>query len=97
MTMSQQYSATAWKRLGRAIAQARGEQKMTRPALGAAMRSSSKSILRLEGGRIYGDPQTAPPGDYNSERYVLRRLALLEMALEWPQGHALDLLEGGRG
>lgn len=88
------YPVGAWLRLGSAVAQCRGELKMTKPALGSLIRSSNKSVMRLEAGRVYGDPLTAPPGDYNSESYWLRRLALLEMALEWPQGRTLDILEG---
>jgi hypothetical protein len=67
---------------------------MSRGALGYGIQSTSKSILRIEEGRVYGDPRTAPPGDYQSERYVLRRLALLEMALEWEMGQAAQILEG---
>jgi hypothetical protein len=92
----QQYRQADWERLGRAISRSRSAEKLSMGALGAAIRSSSKSVLRIEAGRIHGDPRTAPPGDYNSERYVLRRLALLEMALGWPQGHAQGLLEQGR-
>lgn len=88
------YPKAAWERLGRAVAEARGVQRMTKPTLGYAARSSCKSVVRLEAGRIYGDPLTAPPGDYNSERYWLRRLALLEMALLWDKGHANKILEG---
>jgi transcriptional regulator with XRE-family HTH domain len=88
------YPAAAWARLGKAVRAARLAQKMTRNQLAYAMKSSSKTIMRLEEGRIYGDPRTAPPGDYNSERYVLRRLAFLEMALEWDLGQAAEILEG---
>jgi transcriptional regulator with XRE-family HTH domain len=88
------YPAAAWVRLGKAIRAARMAQGMTRNQLAYAMKSSSKTIMRLEEGRIYGDPRTAPPGDYNSEKYVLRRLAFLEMALEWEMGQAAQILEG---
>lgn len=86
------YRQADWKRLGRAVASSRGAQRMTRGALGYAMRSSGKTVLRLEEGRVYGDPRTAPPGDYNSERYMLKRLPLLEMALEWEAGYATQIL-----
>ncbi|MGA5598455.1 hypothetical protein ACPCSE_29895 [Streptomyces cellulosae] len=88
------YPAAAWARLGKAVERARMAQGMTRPALAYAMKSSNKTILRLEQGRIYGDPRTAPPGDYNSEKYMLRRLAFLEMALEWEMGEAARILQG---
>ncbi|MDQ1041442.1 transcriptional regulator with XRE-family HTH domain [Streptomyces sp. V3I8] len=89
------YSTAAWTRLGKAIQTARAALNMTRPVLAYAVRSSGKTILRLEQGRIYGDPRTAPPGDYNSEKYMLKRLSLLEMALEWEHGQARQILEGG--
>jgi transcriptional regulator with XRE-family HTH domain len=88
------YPSSAWVRLGKAIRTSRMAQGMTRNQLAYAVKSSSKTIMRLEEGRIYGDPRTSPPGDYNSERYVLRRLAFLEMALEWPMGEAAQILEG---
>jgi transcriptional regulator with XRE-family HTH domain len=88
------YPAAAWARLGKAVRAARLAQKMTRNGLGYAMKSSGKTVMRLEEGRIYGDPRTAPAGDYNSERYLLRRLAFLEMALEWEMGQAAAILEG---
>jgi hypothetical protein len=89
-----QYPTAAWVRLGKAIRTSRMALQMTRPGLGYAMKSSGKTVLRLEEGRIYGDPRTAPPGDYNSEKYVLRRLAFLEMALEWEMGEAARILQG---
>jgi DNA-binding XRE family transcriptional regulator len=88
------YSPAAWTRLGAAVQKARLALRMSKPVLGYAMKSSSKTIMRLEEGRIYGDPRTAPPGDYNSERYVLTRLPLLEMALEWEAGQASQILDG---
>lgn len=88
------YPAAAWTRLGKAVRAARLAQGVSRNQLAYAMKSSSKTIMRLEEGRIYGDPRTSPPGDYNSERYVLRRLAFLEMALEWEMGQAAQILEG---
>jgi transcriptional regulator with XRE-family HTH domain len=88
------YPHAAWVRLGRAVRAARLAEKLSRNELAYAMKSSSKTIMRLEEGRIYGDPRTAPPGDYNSERYILRRLAFLEMALEWEMGQAAEILQG---
>jgi DNA polymerase-3 subunit alpha len=88
------YPHAAWVRLGRAVRAARMAEKLSRNELAYAMKSSSKTIMRLEEGRIYGDPRTAPPGDYNSERYILRRLAFLEMALEWEMGQAAEILQG---
>jgi DNA-binding XRE family transcriptional regulator len=88
------YPQAAWRRLGKAIQASRMSFGMSRGALGYGIQSTSKSILRIEEGRVYGDPRTAPPGDYQSERYVLRRLALLEMALEWEMGQAAQILEG---
>ncbi|MGW9067867.1 hypothetical protein ACWGQT_00245 [Streptomyces yangpuensis] len=88
------YSAAAWIRLGHAVQKARLALHMNKAVLGYAMKSTSKTVLRLEQGRVYGDPRTAPPGDYNSEKYMLKRLPLLEMALEWDYGQATDLLEG---
>ncbi|MFJ4902820.1 hypothetical protein [Streptomyces sp. NPDC088727] len=87
------YSRAAWKRLGKAVRAARMALKMPQSALGYAIQSTGKTILRLEEGRIYGDPRTAPLGDYNSEKYVLKRLALLEMALEWEEGQARQILD----
>ena len=88
------YPAAAWARLGKAVRATRLAEKLSRNALAYAMKSSSKTIMRLEDGRIYGDPRTAPPGDYNSERYVLRRLAFLEFTLGWERGQAVQILEG---
>lgn len=88
------YRRADWKRLGRAIQKARIAQRMSKPVLGYAMKSSSKTVLRLEEGRVYGNPRKAPPGDYNSERYMLKRLPLLEMALEWDLGQATEILDG---
>lgn len=88
------YPSAAWVRLGKAVQAARMTEKLSRNELAYAMKSSSKTIMRLEEGRIYGDPRTAPPGDYNSERYILRRLAFLEMYLGWERGWAAQILEG---
>ncbi|WP_428957813.1 hypothetical protein [Streptomyces sp. cg35] len=88
------YPSAAWSRLGKAVQQARMALNISKPTLAYAMQSSSKTIMRLEEGRIYGDPRTAPPGDYNSEKYLLKRLPLLEMALEWEAGQATQVLEG---
>jgi transcriptional regulator with XRE-family HTH domain len=88
------YPAAAWIRLGKAVRAARMAQSMTRDTLGYAIKSSGKTVLRLEEGRVYGDTRTAPPGDYNSERYMLKRLAFLEMALEWEMGQAAQILQG---
>jgi transcriptional regulator with XRE-family HTH domain len=90
------YPAAAWVRLGTAVQKARQALRMSKPVLGYAMKSSSKTVMRLEEGRIHGDPRTAPPGDYNSERYMLKRLPLLEMALEWEAGQAAQILEGSK-
>jgi transcriptional regulator with XRE-family HTH domain len=89
------YPAAAWARLGKAVQASRMAEKLSRNQLAYGIKSSSKTIMRLEEGRIYGDPRTAPPGDYNSERYILRRLAFLEMFLGWEQGAAAQILEGG--
>jgi transcriptional regulator with XRE-family HTH domain len=88
------YPRAAWVRLGKAIQRSRLALKMTQGTLGYAIKSSGKSILRIEEGRVYGDPRTAPPGDYQSEKYLLKRLALLEMALEWEMGEAARILNG---
>ncbi|MFE4863244.1 hypothetical protein [Streptomyces sp. NPDC056670] len=88
------YPRAAWARLGKAIQTSRLALKMTKPVLGHAIQSTGKSVLRIEQGLIYGDPRTAPPGNYNSEKYLLKRLALLEMALEWEEGQARRILEG---
>lgn len=88
------YPPAAWVRLGKAIQASRMALKMSRGALGYAIKSTGKSVLRIEEGRVYGDPRTAPPGDYQSEKYVLRRLAFLEMALEWEMGQAAEILQG---
>ncbi|MEV7675166.1 hypothetical protein [Streptomyces sp. NPDC088752] len=88
------YPRSAWIRLGKAALAARLALKMTRPVLAYAVQSSSKTMLRFEEGRVYGDPRTAPPGDYNSEKYWLKRLSLLEMALEWEEGQARQILDG---
>ncbi|MCX4799690.1 helix-turn-helix domain-containing protein [Streptomyces sp. NBC_01242] len=88
------YSRDAWIRLGKAVQAARMALKMTKPVLAYAIQSTGKTILRLEDGLVYGDPRTAPPANYNSEKYMLKRLALLEMALEWEEGQARQILEG---
>ncbi|MFE0490168.1 hypothetical protein [Streptomyces griseoaurantiacus] len=88
------YPKSAWVRLGKAVSTARTSEGLTRNQLAYALKSSSKTILRLEAGRVYGDPRTAPPGDYNSERYMLRRLTRLEMFLGWQTGWAREILEG---
>jgi transcriptional regulator with XRE-family HTH domain len=88
------YPPAAWVRLGKAVRATRLAEKLTRNQLAYGIKSSSKTIMRLEEGRIYGDPRTAPPGDYNSERYILRRLAFLEMYLGWERGQAAQILEG---
>ncbi|MET7363310.1 hypothetical protein ABZS76_33400 [Streptomyces sp. NPDC005562] len=88
------YPTAAWARLGAAVQKARLALRISKPVLGYAMKSSSKTVLRLEEGRVYGDPRTAPPGDYNSEKYLLKRLPLLEMALEWDKGQAAEILDG---
>ncbi|THA72453.1 XRE family transcriptional regulator [Streptomyces sp. A0642] len=89
-----EYNRAAWARLGAAVLKARQALKMSKPVLGYAIKSTGKSVLRIENGQIYGDPRTAPPGDYNSERYILKRLPLLEMALEWEAGQARQILDG---
>jgi DNA-binding XRE family transcriptional regulator len=88
------YPLAAWKRLGAAVQKSRQALGATKQVIGYASRTSSKTILRVEEGRVYGDPRTAPPGDYNSEKYILKRLPLLEMALEWEPGQAIEILEG---
>lgn len=88
------YTRGGWIRLGVAVQMARMALRMTKPALAYATQSSSKTMLRLEKGCVYGDPRTAPPGDYNSEKYWIKRLALLEMALEWEEGQARQILDG---
>jgi transcriptional regulator with XRE-family HTH domain len=88
------YPAAAWARLGKAVRATRLAEKLSRSELAYAMKSSSKTIMRLEEGRIYGDPRTAPPGDYNSERYILRRLVQLEFYLGWERDQAVRILEG---
>lgn len=88
------YSRNAWIRLGKAVQVARVALRMTKPVLAYAMQSTGKTVLRLEEGLVYGDPRTAPPANYNSEKYMLKRLPLLEMALEWEEGQARQLLEG---
>lgn len=88
------YPHEGWVRLGQAVEKARTALGLTRGALGDAVKASGKSIKRIEEGLVYGDPSTAPAGDYQSERYVLKRLAFLEMALEWEMGEAARILEG---
>ncbi|MGW1436911.1 helix-turn-helix domain-containing protein [Streptomyces griseus] len=88
------YSPAAWARLGTAVKKARQALRMTKPVLAYAIQSTGKSVLRIEEGRIHGDPRTAPAGDYNSEKYLLKRLSLLEMALEWDAGQARQILDG---
>ena len=88
------YPHAAWVRLGKAVQAMRLSEKLTRNQLAYAIKSSSKTIMRLEEGRIYGDPRTAPPGDYNSERYMLSRLVMLEFYLGWERDHALRILQG---
>jgi len=88
------YPPAAWARLGKAVRATRLAEKLSRAELAYAMKSSSKTIMRLEEGRIYGDPRTAPPGDYNSERYILRRLVLMEFYLGWERDQALRILQG---
>lgn len=88
------YPAAAWARLGKAVRATRLAENLSRNELAYAMKSSSKTIMRLEEGRIYGDPRTAPPGDYNSERYILRRLVFLELYLGWERGQAEQILQG---
>ncbi|PPS89521.1 helix-turn-helix domain-containing protein [Streptomyces sp. MH60] len=89
-----EYSQGAWVRLGKAIQNGRLALKMTRNVFAYAIKSTSKTVMRLEEGRVYGDPRTAPPGDYNSEKYMLKRLPLIEMALEWDAGQARIILDG---
>lgn len=91
------YPAAAWVRLGKAVRATRLAEKLSRHELAYAIKSSSKTIMRLEEGRVYGDSRTAPPGDYNSERYILRRLVALEFYLGWERDHALQILEGRNG
>jgi transcriptional regulator with XRE-family HTH domain len=88
------YPQAAWARLGKAIQAMRMAEKLSRGALAEAINSSSKSIQRIEEGRVYGDPRTAPPGDYQSERYVLKRLVMLEFYLGWERDQAVHILEG---
>lgn len=88
------YTRTAWKRLGRAVRTNREALGMNRAVLGYAISSSGKSIKRLEEGNVCGNTAIRPAGDYNSERYMLRRLALLEMALEQDPGWAEAVLQG---
>lgn len=88
------YPRDAWVRLGKAVQTARMALRMTKPVLGYAIQSTGKTILRLEEGLVYGDPRTAPPANYNSEKYMLKRLELLEMALEWEAGQARQILDG---
>ncbi|MEU9405654.1 helix-turn-helix domain-containing protein [Streptomyces sp. NPDC048281] len=88
------YPPAAWIRLGKAVRATRLAEKLTRSELAYAMRSSSKTIMRLEEGRIYGDPRNAPPGDYNSERYILSRLVSMEFYLGWERDHSLEILNG---
>lgn len=88
------YTRGDWLRLGVAVQTARMALRMTKPVLGYAIQSTGKTILRLEEGRVYGDPRTAPPANYNSEKYMLKRLSLLEMALEWEEGQARQILDG---
>ncbi|MFI0967027.1 helix-turn-helix domain-containing protein [Streptomyces sp. NPDC021080] len=87
------YTRADWTRLGKAVQVARTALRMTKPVLGYAIQSTGKTILRLEEGLVYGDPRTAPPANYNSEKYMLKRLALLEMALEWEAGQARQILD----
>lgn len=94
MSREQQYSRTAWERLGKAISSSRTAQAIPIGRFAWDIASSQKSVSRLEQGRVYGDPATAPPGDYNSERYALKRLSLIERTLGWEKGHALEMLEG---
>lgn len=95
-TTRQQYSAKAWQRFGKAVNTARTSQGIQLKAFAYAIASSGKSVARLEKGHIYGDPLTAPPGDYNSERYVLKRLSLLERTLGWDKGYARALLTNAK-
>lgn len=88
------YPRAAWIRLGRAVQKTRMAENLSRSALAYAMKSTSKTIARLEEGRVYGDPHTAPPGDYNSEKYMLRRLTRLEFYLGWEAGQAERILQG---
>ncbi|MFF7198217.1 hypothetical protein ACFZAM_31475 [Streptomyces sp. NPDC008079] len=82
-----------WERLGRLIGAARTQQGMSRQAFAYAIGSSSKSVGRIEAGWIFTDPATAPAGDYNSEKYVMRRAAFIEMALEWAPGTVKGILD----
>lgn len=93
-TDRQQYPFDAWQALGRAIHSSRTSQAITLARFAWDIASSGKSIHRLEQGRVYGDPATAPPGDYNSENYALKRLSLIERTLGWEKGHALSILTG---
>lgn len=88
-----QYPIWEWARLGKIIQAQRMRLKMTRQSFGYCIGSSNKSVGRIERGWIFGDPATAPAGDYNSERYVLRRAAFIEMALDWPAGSVKAILD----
>lgn len=87
-----QFRSEDWERLGRMICSSRTRLKMTRKSFGYCIGSTGKSVKRIEDGRIFGNPNTAPPGDYNTERYVLRRAAFIEMALEWQAGSVEAIL-----
>lgn len=91
----QQFSEAAWKRFGKAVATARQSHGIPLKAFAYAIASSGKSVARLEKGNIHGNPRTAPPGDYNSERYVLSRMPLIERTLGWERGYGRKLLDDG--
>ncbi|GAA1978924.1 hypothetical protein GCM10009738_66710 [Kitasatospora viridis] len=79
--------------MGREAEQARVAAGLTRKQVGTVMKSTDRSILRLERGRVYGHPDDVPSAsDYNSEGYWLPRLWLLEQAVGWPPGRASEIL-----
>lgn len=86
------YTATDWKRLGKVIEASRVRLGMTRTVFAYSIGSSNKSIARIESGRVFADPVVAPAGDYNSDVYVLRRAAFIEMTLEWEAGAVTAIL-----
>jgi hypothetical protein len=88
-----QYHYYDWVRLGLIMQHARMKLGMSRNAFAYSIGASSKSVGRIEQGRIYGNPVTAPQGDYNTEKYVLRRAAFIEMTLEWGAGSVRAILD----
>jgi transcriptional regulator with XRE-family HTH domain len=71
---------TDWKDLGRAIRRAREQQALTQEALAEKAQVSRMTLHSLESGV--------------ERKRIPASLSKVEAALDWPPGHAVDVLHG---